>query len=242
MEDPAQLWKIHGCLEKLANSILQIERLSNHQNQLLTQAIDASRDHNPTDVAFLASEVSSDFESLLLQSRASLDRLTNFISCRYGNYANRFSKLREKILQSSKKDEKTDSLLKIIDDAKWFEGKLIEDNSNSNLRSFVAHYQSISEKLEKYFQVHYLSRDQVLIYDMESKGVPFFKTAYEIGKNLSYVILNTLALFTTRQIFDLTHYNPNWKNKSVVLSSFVNTSSDRIRMPVVSKIDNSIRF
>ena len=70
MEDPAlrtQLWKIHGCLEKLANSILQIERLSNHQNQLLTQAIDASRDHNPTDVAFLASEVSSDFESLLFR-------------------------------------------------------------------------------------------------------------------------------------------------------------------------------
>jgi hypothetical protein len=71
---------------------------------------------------------------------------------------------------------------------------------------------------------------------MESKGVPFFKTAYEMGKNLSYVILNTLALFTTRQIFDLTHYNPNWKNKSVVLCSFVNTSSDQIRIPVVSKI------
>jgi hypothetical protein len=65
VEDPAlsaQLWKMHGCLKKLANSILQIERLSNHQNQLLTQAINASRDYNPTNVAFLANEVSSYFE------------------------------------------------------------------------------------------------------------------------------------------------------------------------------------
>ena len=70
----AQLWKMNGCLEKLATSILQIERLSNHQNQLLTQAIDATKDLEPRDAVFLASEVSSDFESLLLQSRAVLDR------------------------------------------------------------------------------------------------------------------------------------------------------------------------
>jgi hypothetical protein len=40
-----------------------------------------------------------------------------------------------------------------------------------------------------------------------------------------------LGLFITRQIFDPTHNNPNWKNRSVVLSSFVNTSQDRIRTP-----------
>ncbi len=61
----------------------------------------------------------------------------------------------------------------IFDDAKWFEGKHIEDNSQSNLRSFVAQKQSISERLEKYFQVHYLSRDQVLRYDMNQKEFDF---------------------------------------------------------------------
>jgi hypothetical protein len=70
---------MNGCVEKLTTSILQIERLSNHQNQLLTQAIDATKELNPRDAVFLASEVSSDFESILLQSRAALDRLTNFI-------------------------------------------------------------------------------------------------------------------------------------------------------------------
>ena len=78
-EDPAlhaQLWEMNGCLEKVANSILQIERLSNHHNQLLTQAIDATKDLNPIDAVFLASEVSSDFESLLLQSQAALERKT----------------------------------------------------------------------------------------------------------------------------------------------------------------------
>jgi hypothetical protein len=139
---------------------------------------------------------SSDFELLLLQSRVALDRLTRFISREYRNCTDRFSVLR-KILQNSKRDKKTDSILKIIDDAKWFEGKLIEDDLQSNLKSFVAHKQSISERFENYFQVHYLSLDQVLIYDMESKRLPFFKKVYEMGKNLSYVILNMLALFTT---------------------------------------------
>lgn len=110
---------------------------------------------------------------------------------------------------------------------------LIEDNSQNNLRSFVAHKQSITERLEKDFQVHYLSRDQILLYDIESRGVPFFKTTHEMGKYLSYVILNILALFTTGQTFDLTRYNLIWKNRSVVVSSFLNSSSDRIRIPVV---------
>jgi hypothetical protein len=229
---------MNGCLVKLATSILQIERLSNHQNQLLTQAIDASKDLKPRDAGFLASEVSLDFELLLLQSRAALDRLTNFISRHYGNYTDSFSEMR-KILQKSKKDEKTDPILKIIDDGKWFEGnegKLIEDNSQSNLRSFVAHKQSISERLEKYFQVHYLSQDQVLLYDMESKGVPFFKTAYEMGKNLSYVMLNIghCSLLVKNLIQPITIQTG--KIRSVVVSSFVNTSSDRIRLVVVPKV------
>jgi hypothetical protein len=104
-EDPAlhaQLWEMNGCLEKLTTSILQIERLSNHQNQLLTQAIDAAKDLNPIDAVFLASEVSSDFESLLLQSRAALDRKTNFILRQYGNYTDSSSEIR-KMLQGSKK-------------------------------------------------------------------------------------------------------------------------------------------
>jgi hypothetical protein len=155
---------MNGCVEKLTTSILQIERLSNHQNQLLTQAIDATKDLNPRDAVFLASEVSSDFESLLLQSRAALDRLTNFIFLEIVATIRSILSTAEKILQSSKKDEKTESVLKIIDDAKWFEGKLIEDNSQSNLRSSVAHKQSISERLENTFQVPYLSRDQVLIF------------------------------------------------------------------------------
>jgi hypothetical protein len=52
----------------------------------------------------------------------------------------------------------------------------MKDNLGENLRSFVAHKQSISKRLETYFQVHRLSQDQdqVLLYGMESKRVPFF--------------------------------------------------------------------
>ncbi|HZB79685.1 MAG TPA: hypothetical protein VE264_00240 [Nitrososphaera sp.] len=47
------------------------------------------------------------------------------------------------------------------------------------------------------------------------------------------MILNILALFTTGQTFDLNQYNLIWKNRSVVVSSFLNASSDRIRIPIV---------
>jgi hypothetical protein len=112
------------------------------------------------------------------------------------------------------------------------------DNLGENLRSFVAHKQSISEGLEEYFQVHRLGqdKDQVLLYDMQSRGVPFFQTAYEMGKNLSFVTLNMLPLFTTGGSFCLDCYAPNWKNWSVIVSNFVNNSSNRIRIPVFLKI------
>jgi hypothetical protein len=87
----------------------------------------------------------------------------------------------------------------------------MKDNLGENLRSFVAHKQSIFEGLEEYFQVHRLSqdKDQVLLYDMQSRGVPFFQTAYEMGKNLSFVTLNILALFTTGGSFCLDCYASN---------------------------------
>lgn len=75
---------MNGCLEKLATSILQIQRLSNHQNEHLIMAFNNFAHPNARDQVFLGSEISSDFESLLLQSRAALDRLTNFITRRYG--------------------------------------------------------------------------------------------------------------------------------------------------------------
>jgi hypothetical protein len=43
---------MNECLEKLATSILEIERLSNHQNQLLTQAIGAAKDLNARDTIY----------------------------------------------------------------------------------------------------------------------------------------------------------------------------------------------
>jgi hypothetical protein len=56
---------MNGCLEKLATSILQIQRLSDHQNELLIQTINNIVNVNISDLAFLGSEISSDFESLL---------------------------------------------------------------------------------------------------------------------------------------------------------------------------------
>ena len=85
-------------------------------------------------------------------------------------------------MQNSKRDDKTDSILNILDNATWFEGKLIEGNLQDNLRTFVAHKQSISERLETYLQVHRLSQDKVLLYDMVSKGFLFSRQHMKWGR------------------------------------------------------------
>ncbi|HEY6756585.1 MAG TPA: hypothetical protein VI037_04265 [Nitrososphaera sp.] len=97
---------------------------------------------------------------------------------------------------------------------------------------------AFSEGLETYSKVYRLSQDQdqVMLYDRQSQRVPFFNIAYERGKNLSFVILNVLALFTTGKIFCLDLYNPNWKNRSFLIARFVNMCSERIRIPLLSKM------
>ncbi len=47
------------------------------------------------------------------------------------------------MVQTSKRDEKTDAILELSDNSKWFEGTLMKDNLGENLRRFVAHKQSI---------------------------------------------------------------------------------------------------
>ena len=155
-----QLLEMKGCLEKLATSILQIERLSNHQNQLLSQAIDASKDLDSKDAGRVSSQrsfIRFRITSFAEQSSA-LDGLTNLISRHYGYYTDSFPEMRKKY--KIQKGRKNRIHSQDVGEAKWFEGKHIEDNSQNNLRSFVAHKQSILKRLERYFQVHYASRDQ----------------------------------------------------------------------------------
>ena len=54
--DRGELREMNGCMENLASSIFQTERLSTHQNELLTQAINNLVSRNASDLAFLGSE------------------------------------------------------------------------------------------------------------------------------------------------------------------------------------------
>ena len=61
----AELWEMNGCLEKLATSILQIQRLSNQQNELLILAINNFVNSNVSDQVFLGGSIQLNRQSLL---------------------------------------------------------------------------------------------------------------------------------------------------------------------------------
>src|SRR5574341_455471 len=72
-----------GCLTKLSATLLQVHRMQLHHNQLLevgrANRVSLEQQSNAT-LALQGKEACADFEGLLLQGRAALDRLTFFLN------------------------------------------------------------------------------------------------------------------------------------------------------------------
>ncbi|HEY9385675.1 MAG TPA: hypothetical protein VIP70_01440 [Nitrososphaeraceae archaeon] len=212
--------QIKGCLDKFVTSMFQIDRMITHQNSELTNPLNLI----PAPGLFRADsirETCSDFEALLLQSKAALDRLAWFVSHQFKQNSNSFSSLRNILNNFKKKDSRAEAILSLLDKAAWLNSIFVSDKmGKKSLRNIIAHYESIREGVDNCFGIYHRSGDQVLFYDMESKGIPMYKTCWQISKYLPFLILNSLSIFTGVKMLDLSDYEPKWKNFTVVVSEY----------------------
>jgi hypothetical protein len=223
-----EIAQMKGCLDKFVTSMLQLDRMITHQNLELTNPLNLIPIPGVMNSSAIR-EACSDFEALLLQSKAALDRLTWFISQQFKQSSTSFSKLRN-ILNDKKKDPRADAILLLLDEATWLKSIFIDQESVDRksgekrtyrgLRNTIAHYQSIRERVDNCFGIYRRSSDQILFYDMESNGVPMYKTCFQITKYLSFLILNSLSIFIDGRTLGLSKYEPKWENFTVVVSEY----------------------
>ena len=156
---------IAGCLEKLGASLLQAHRMKGHHDGLLTIAREMRK--KPALAAFKGAEACADFESMLLQGRATLDRLTWFVSQEFRNKTTSFPRLRT-VLGQFKHQPTATRLVRLLEEAdEWFDGTYGQLSSSSSLRDLVAHFHSLTEGTRSCFGVTYLDERRCLLLDCE---------------------------------------------------------------------------
>ncbi len=232
------LWQLNGCLDKLSAALLQVSRMQEHHGTLAAQAKDmlALLEERPgSSAAFSAREAACDFESLLLQARAALDRLTGFVAAAFGQTCYRFSKL-ENVLKKVVQDPRARDLLGFLEDAAWVKGVLLDFGGKKSLRSFVAHVGGISEAMDNCFSIQGVEKRGILLFDCESRRMPMLRTSREISRHLPFIVLNSLALFASIGTMKLDQYDPPWRNVSVVLSDYLEDAPDNPTLTVVERM------
>jgi len=206
---------------------LQVHRLRAHHDNLVKEAR-ASPPIPGFNIAMHGAEACSDFEGLLLQGRACLDRLTYYIATRFKDKTSSFRRLPNTLELFEGKSEEAAQLLAVIRNANsWFGGMFGKLDTPNSLRDLVAHDHALTEGIQTCFAAHRLDLRRGLIIDCEVQlpymrlPIPLLQTAHESARWISYVVLECLAAMLRRERLDLAEYVPTWENLSVVLSQFV---------------------
>ena len=221
-----RLLAIGGCLEKLSTSLLQVCRIRSFHEELLNTA--RLKLNKEVSYAALRGDVPcADFESLLLQGRAALDRLTWFAAKEFGQSCNSFRKLPGLLENIREKKELAGILLKIVKEATpWTTGLLAKIEGGDSFRDFVAHKGATTEKMSSCFGINFVANQRVLLFDCELDRFPLFSTSFEAVQYLSFTVLNTLSATIEGAVLPLDAYTCQWRPLTVVLSDFVVQESE----------------
>lgn len=177
--------------------------------------------------AIRGGRVIADFEGLLLQGRAVLDRLTWLISGEYKSQCNSFRRLR-RVVAGRPKIKTSRELLTVLDEAMpWFGGVFGRIEGGESLRDLVSHKHSITEGSETCFTVTFLPGTRAILFDCETllpqqtEATALFAASQEAARYLSFVVLNCLSVLVGIPTLPLTDYDPTWQNLAVAYSDFV---------------------
>lgn len=216
-----------GCLAKLSAALLQVQRMQLHHDHLLeigrANRIVLAQQPNAT-LALQGKEACADFEGLLLQGRATLDRLTFFLNHQFfpnaQDKSDRFSKLLGSIKKVQRPHPHMAAVERLFTEASWLVS-FFTDVSGRSLRSFVAHRTAVLEWMDTCFTIARVSEGHVLLFDGVVNGVPVFATSQQVSAQLAFVVLNCIGLFTTGVELPLAAYTTPWQNRTTVLADFV---------------------
>ncbi len=218
---------LSGCLEKLSATLLQGRRLRRYHDDLLCQA--KLMKAGPADAAALrGSEACADFEGLLLQGRAALDRLTWFVSHEFKNPCQSFRRIKNVLADFAEKDKAAAELLTIVTATEpWFDGTFGKLESPHSLRDIVAHHHALIEGTRTCFAVIRVAPDRALLIDCEvqlpglGSQLPVLKTAHQAIQHIAFLVLNAVGVFLEVPRVGLGEYESLWDNRSVALSEYV---------------------
>ena len=222
----ASLAEAQGCIDRLSSFLLQVSRMANHAARLATDPLVESpipvEILPDTTLAVRAHEVCADFESLLFHARASLDRLTWFVSRQHGQKCNRFSRLPNVVSGAQHKDPRAVWTLAVVDMTSLsLPGILLQNAGSKSLRDRVAHYSSLLEGVERYFTLHCLEDGRLLLFDCEAFGYPVLATSRRLSQIIPFAVQNVVAIYLGLDALPLDEFAPSWPNPSVAYAEYV---------------------
>ncbi|MCI0777532.1 MAG: hypothetical protein J4N95_05075 [Chloroflexi bacterium] len=220
-----------ACIDRLVGFLLQVKRLRQHASDLHGRMFPHG-DDSPSlmpgmSAAYQAQNACTDFESLLFHGRATLDRLTLFITSEHKQRTDRYPALGPVLENFSHKDRRAEAVLDVLASASSLPGTLTDVDGARSLRSLVTHRTSITEGTTNAFTAHCLEDGQVLLFDCEAMGYPVLGTAHMLAKEVPAVVLLALSEYLeVDSTFGFSEFEPPWANLAVSFSEFVVSGGD----------------
>jgi hypothetical protein len=215
-----------GCLAKLSSPLLQARRLRDHQQALIGLGVaNLSMLWSKADAGFFlqGAEACTDFENLLLQGRATLDRLTFFLDFQLfpnqRDRSDRFSCLRSQLEQAALHDPCAADIAMHLASVPWL-WDFFAGLERRSLRAYIAHRLAAVEWLDSCFGIIAVDRDRIVVFDAVVNGHPIFRTASRLLQEITYLTLNALCVFTTKERLPLESCLPAWENRALVFSEW----------------------
>lgn len=229
-----QMISLLGCYERLEGFLHQSYRLSIYANKIYLFP-----SYGPgTTCSHRENFALYDYELLLFQGRAILDRLTFYISKQvYNQDCSRFDKLSNVLGDFLKKDKRAKTAIDLIEDStSFFKGLLIDgENYKKSLRSRLIHKSTIGESLTCVFTIHTLPDGRVIRFDYEVLEYPLFGSTWILTKYIAYFCLNIIGLYLNHdKRIDIKECEPIWENKFAHFSSFIENKHKGIEFSIIN--------
>lgn len=226
-ENPLRLSAMSGCLDKLRSTLYVAQRLHQFEQVHLLRASVTGGEGTLRTMAMHGHEACADFECLLLQSRAALDRLTGFVSKEYRQSCSSFKKLTRIVTSNRSQKSFSSALLGILGESRGYLLPIISKiESDSSLRDLVAHYKSATEMVDGCFHVYFLPNGSRLIFDAQVGDFPILNTTVSIIQNVSFVVLSALSLCCEIGSLSRSAFLPTWTTQSVFAMPYLRVEAE----------------